>query len=201
MNQEGLPSRMRLNRGTRGVYTFNVLFNGCNYALKLAQEREEGIRYTCMFSMLSAAFAVEAYLNHLGQDRFGKREWKVIGRNMSPEAKLRLLAKLTNYNPDFGRRPCQTFSEIMGYRNRMVHARTETLTFVEGQVYDPTTGPTEPETGWEQATTLETAERFYKDSLELVRQLHEAAGLPEYLLQFGVSGWSEWSGSPVSDGE
>ena len=200
MSQEA-SSRWRLKHGTRGVYTFNVLFNGCNHALKLAQESEQGSRYTCMFSMLSAAFAVEAYLNHLGQDRFGDREWERIERGMNPESKLRVLAKLISYELDFSRRPCQTFAVIFKYRNALAHARTETLTFVDGQVYEPTTGPTEPETGWEQATTLETAERFYKDSLELVRQLHEAAGLPEYLLQFGVSGWSSWASTAVAEDE
>ncbi len=201
MSQEKAPSQWRLTRGTRDVYTFNVLFNGSNHTLRLAQEREEGRFYYCMFSMLSAAFAVEAYLNHLGQDRFGEKEWERIERGMNPESKLRVLAKLINYNLDFGRRPCQTFPEMFNYRNLIVHAETESLTFEEGQVYDSIDGPTEPETKWEQKTTLETAERFYEDAMELVRQLHEAAGLPEDLLQVGVTEWSEWSGSLESEGE
>ena len=198
MNQEEAPSPLRLTQGTRRVYTFKDLLNACFFSLGLAQERKEGSFYNFMFSMLSSAFAVEAYLNHLGQDRFGKKEWGKIERGMSPESKLRVLAKLFNYNLDFGRRPWQTFADMFRYRNAIVHARTETLTFAE-QTYDAGEGPAEPKTKWEQATTTETAERFYKDARELIQQLHAAAGLPGH--QLWSSGLSEWSGSPISEGE
>ena len=46
MNQEETRRMERLAEGTRGVYTFAVLFHGCNHALKLAQEREEGVSIT-----------------------------------------------------------------------------------------------------------------------------------------------------------
>ena len=155
-----------------------------------------------MSSMMSAAFAVEAYLNHLGQDKFGKKEWEKIERGMSPESKLRVFAKLIDYNLDFSRRPCQTFAEIFNYRNLIAHARTESLTFEEGQVYDFIEGPTEPETKWEQKTTLETAERFYEDAWELVRQLHKAAGPSDPDLQLLDSGgWSNWTSTAVAEGE
>ena len=199
MSQEETPRLQRLAEGTRRVYTFKELSNACFFSLQLAQETEAGSFYNLMFSMLGSAFAVEAYLNHLGQDKFGEKEWEKIERSMNPESKLRVLARLIDYNLDFGRRPCQTFADMFKYRNAIAHARTETLTFEEGQEYDPMEGPTVPETKWEQATTLETAERYYEDARELVRQLHEAAGLPEHQLRY--SGSSEWSGSPVSEGE
>ncbi len=198
MNQEEDPSPLRLTQGTRRVYTFKDLSNACFCSLELARESEKGRFYNCMFSMIGAAFAVEAYLNHLGQYKFGQKEWGKIERKMRPESKLRVLAKLINHNLDFSRRPCQTFTDMFRYRNAIAHARTETLTFEE-QTYDPGESPAEPETKWEQATKLETAERFYRDARELVRQLHEAAGLPEH--QLWSSGMSEWSGSPVSEHE
>ena len=198
MNQEGPPSQMRLTQGEREIQTFAVLFNGCKLALELAREKRVWHFYDCMSSMVGAAFALEAYLNHLGQARFGKKEWEKIERGMGAESKLRVLAKLVNYNLNFGRRPCQTFADIFKYRNAIVHARTETLPFEE-QVYVLTEGPAEPKPRWEQATTLDTAERFYKDAWELVRQLHKAAGLSEHDLQFlGSSGWSSVA---VSEGE
>ncbi len=162
-----------------------------------------GYFYDCMFSMVGAAFAVEAYLNHLGQDRFGGKEWgEKMERGMNPESKIRVLAKLIDYNLDFSRRPCQTFAEIFNYRNLIAHARTESLTFEEGQVYDFIEGPTEPETKWEQKTTLETAERFYEDAWELVRQLHKAAGPSDPDLQLLDSGgWSNWTSTAVAEGE
>ena len=203
MSQDETPSRWRVTQGERRVHTFAVLFSGCRHALKSARNRRVGYFYDCMFSMVGAAFAVEAYLNHLGQDRFGEKEWEEkMERGMNTDSKLRVLAKLLEYNLDFGRRPCQTFAEIFNYRNLIAHAGTESLTFEEGQVYDSTEGPTEPETKWEQRTTLETAERFYEDAWELVRQLHKAAGLSEPDLQFlDSSGWSSWTSTGVAEDE
>ena len=174
MSQEE-PTRIKHHvEGTRNVYTFSVLSNASYCSLELAKESEEGQLHNCMFSMLSAAFAVEAYLNHLGQARFGRREWSGIGRSMSINAKLRVLAKLINYDLNFGTRPCQTFSKMFKYRNRMVHAETEILPYEKEQEYVPRKGPADPETWWEQATTLETAERFYRDARCLINQLNEA---------------------------
>ena len=198
MSEEENPSRWRLTQGKREVQTFAVLFKGCRLSLKLARDRRTWHFYDCMSSMVGAAFALEAYLNHLGKGRFGEKEWEKIERGMSAESKLRVLAKQIDYNLDFSRRPCQTFADIFKYRNAIVHARTETLPFEE-QVYDLTEGPAEPKTRWEQATTLDIAERFYEDAWELVRQLHKAAGLSEPDLQFlGSSGWSSVL---VSEGE
>ena len=196
MSREENPSLQQLTEGTRSVYTFKDLSNACFFSLQKARETEEGRFYNLMFSMISAAFSVEAYLNHLGRAKFGEAEWESRERGMSVKCKLRTLSSLINYNADFGRRPCQTFTDMFRYRNAIAHARTETLTFEEEQIYDSLEGPTEPETKWERVTTLRSAKRFYKDARELVRQLHEAAGLPEH--QLWSSGTSEWSGSPVS---
>ncbi len=220
MNQEETTKVKHHVEGTRYVYTFSVLSNASFCSLELAKESEEGQLHNCMFSMLSSAFALEAYLNHLGQDKFGEKEWEKIERGMSVESKLRVLAKLINYDLDFGKRPCQTFRKIMWYRNTMVHAGTEILPYEEVQVYDPVEGPAEPETKWEQATTLETAERFYEDTRAMIDQLNEAnrmyearrlgeeQGLPMSealkwvkLLSWWPSGGSEYCARPVSENE
>ena len=217
MSQEETTKVKHHVEGTRHVYTFSVLSNASFCILELAKKCEEGRMHHCM---LSSAFAIEAYLNHLGQTRFGKKEWEKIERGMSAEAKLRVLAKLINYDLDFGKRPCQTFSRMMWYRNTMVHAGTEILPYEKVQVYDPVEGPAEPETKWEQATTLETAERFYEDTRAMIDQLNEAnrlfeakrlseaRGLPMSealkwvkLLSWWPSGGGEYSARPVSEHE
>ena len=182
MSQDETPKEKRRFKGTRRIYTFGVLLSASDHTLDHAQRKVEGEFYDSMSSMLSSAFALEAYLNHLGAAKFGQKEWERIERGMSTESKLRVLAKIINYNIDFGKRPFQTFMKMLKYRNTIVHARTETLTYDEEQEYGPRERPAHPETWWEQATTLKTAERFYEDARELVRQLHEAAGLPEHQL-------------------
>lgn len=178
MSQEERPEMKYRVKVTRHLYTFNNLLSASYHALDLVQGEEKVEFYKCMFSMLSAAFAVEAYLNHLGQAVFDEGEWSNIQKDINIKAKLRVLAKIIDFKIDFGKRPFQTFDEMVKYRNIIVHAGTETL-YGDEQEYGPREYPVDPETWWEQETTLMKAERFRADARELMRQLHQAAGLPE----------------------
>ena len=194
--EESAPVKLRI-AATRHLFTFNNLLASSYHAVDLVKGEEKSVFYKCMFSMLSAAFAVEAYLNHLGQAKFGKKDWGEIEK-IKVKAKLRVLAKLIDYDVDFGKRPFQTFSDMFKYRNIVVHAGTEILPGEE-QEYGPSEYPVDPETWWEQETTPRKADRFRTDARELIEQLHKAARLPEGELR--SLEMSEYHARPVSEHE
>lgn len=72
--------------------------------------------------MLMAAMTMEAYFNHLGSNLFDC--WDDFSC-LRPEGKLRLILDKIDYSPDFGIRPYQTLTDMIWYRNRIAHGRTE----------------------------------------------------------------------------
>jgi len=71
-----------------GTVTFNTyayLLNGAHSLLRTAQEHSPGSNYCRISAVLFSAFAVEAYLNHIGETRF-RESWVrgcLGGRNLS----------------------------------------------------------------------------------------------------------------------
>ena len=150
MSQQEIPSRWQVTRGRRRVYTFAVLFSGCSHALKSARGEEWGISMTACSAWWVRPLLWKPISTISGRIGLAGRNGGENGTRHESRIQIRVLAKLIDYNLDFSRRPCQTFAEIFNYRNLIAHARTESLTFEEGQVYDFIEGPTEPETKWDK---------------------------------------------------
>lgn len=96
-----------------------------HHFLILAQKSKEGRLYTCKASLVFSAFTLEAFLNSLGPKVYPV--WSEIAR-IGPLEKLKVLAHFLSYELDFGKRPHQTVTELVKFRNSVAHGRDEIIT-------------------------------------------------------------------------
>ncbi len=62
--------RRKVNvQASKTIYTYSYLYFASLEALVQAQNTEVGSFYTCMTAELFSAFCLEAYLNHLGNQK------------------------------------------------------------------------------------------------------------------------------------
>lgn len=98
------------------------------------QKGNKNAAYDAQASLVFLAFTIEAFCNHVG--------WKLVP-NFSDFDKLRVLdklrktAELSGYTMSLGKRPFQTFIEVMCFRDEMAHPKTQKL-ISERQVPRPT---------------------------------------------------------------
>ncbi len=158
----------------RMVLAYSYLQASSWNALEQAKEAETGRFYNCMTAMLHSAFCLEAYLNHLGAKKVTC--WNVLERKLSPGDKLEVLAKTMNFSIDVSQRPFQTFKQIFGFRNALVHARTEYVSVESEQRLGEGERPSKPQADWEKMISLRIAQRFFDDTRAMIVMLHAQAG-------------------------
>lgn len=177
----------------RTVLTHSYLRAASWHALELAETTEEGRLYNCMTAMLFSAFCIEAYLNHLGNQKL--EYWPTLKRRLSPSEKLEVLSSVIGYKVNFGRRPFQTFNEIFGVRNQLVHAESEYLFQEDEQLLAPSESPSKPQAKWEEIMNLKVANRFVEDTRAMLVELHSKSGLEHD--PFWTLGTASWTIKPV----
>ncbi len=162
-------------RGRKTVYTYAFLKRGTEYLLQLAESNQEGRVYTSMMSLVATAFFLEAYLNHLGSKRLPY--WSLVERSLSPKAKLSLLCHNLGINPDFGKRPYQSFKKVFDFRNLMAHGKTETIDGRWRSTFGQGNALLALQTKWERLCRPREAKQMYEDGQKIVEKLHKRAGL------------------------
>lgn len=168
--------------------------------LKQAEEcNGHGEFYWCVATLVFCAFAVEAYLNHVGE-RIMPEEWKAA-KWKRPRKKLDLITERANLVPDFKSRPFGTFTMLFRFRNAMAHGRTVTVRrerIVTG--YDPNRVARNryPSAWWEQQSKLKNAQRAVADVEAMMLAIHSAAGLGP--TPFGFLGTGRRTVTLVRDG-
>src|SRR5262245_8616799 len=158
-------------------YTYSYLLNGAENAIETAREYPTGGNYQFASAILFCAFAIEAHLNHIGEEKL--ECWADIEKKLGPEQKLDLIAELIAFKVDRSRRPFQSIREIFKFRNYFAHGRTESI---ERTIHDesPLRSPVplfDPEI-LEQLNE-EYVGRLYDDTIEMITVLHKAAGFEE----------------------
>ena len=160
---------------TKPTYSYLRGISFHSYELVLQPEEEENKLSNCMISMLFSAFCLEAFFNHLGNEKL--TFWSPSRRNVNPRKKLEVFAKVLGFKPNFGNRPYQTFGEIFNFRNLLVHAKTESI-ILEGDSLLSLGVPTIPPTKWEQQISPENAKKFLDDTKTIIYDLCTRSGLP-----------------------
>jgi hypothetical protein len=126
-----------------------------------------------MSVILFSAFCLEAYLNHIGS--FNVQDWDEV-KMEEPKVKIKSICDHIEYPLDLGRRPFQSFTHIMKYRNLMVHAKSEFLQATRKEKIDFRSEIPEMELAdWEKITTLDYAEKYFEDTGLMIMALHKAA--------------------------
>lgn len=139
------------------------------------QQEPKGSTHQFRASLVFAAFALEAYLNWLGQRQVPN--WKYLDR-LSPREKIEVNASHLGVKVDFGKRPWSIVTELFGFRNKLAHGKPEIL---EEATIEPLDDNLDKKLGillstkWEQFCTEHHAIRALEDVEAIATQLHTAA--------------------------
>ncbi len=155
----------------REIFPHAYFLNASWDALEKGKRFKEGSSYSFLASMLFTAFALEAYLFEVGEEKLFD-DWKAIEYGKSPGEKLQLLCDSGKYQLDLSKRPFQTFTEIFKFRNHAVHAKPEKI---EKDIVDldERGRPKLPKSKWLEKCNLQNATRYYEDTDKMVITLHQ----------------------------
>ncbi len=147
----------------RHVYPHFDLNIACNIALKEAIQKKESWEsfHFSMTSMLFCSFTLEAYINHVGISKI--KYWPKIKEKLSIESKLEILADKFNFSFNKSCRPFQTLTNIVQFRNLMVHAQSYTI--IDKTIKND---PQQPKSKWEKMVTIKNAGLFKKDTEKIL---------------------------------
>ena len=147
-------------------------------ALELAKEGEGYLIYNLITAQVMCSFTLEAAVNYLGQKLI--ENWQIIERGLSVKQKIILIAEFSGFDVDFGSEPFQYLTEMVRFRNDIVHARPSS-TFsndIQDHQIDSDGFPkvsTIPalQTKWEQYCNIGIAEKWLKAVKDICSYLSE----------------------------
>lgn len=166
----------KIESGEITFNTFCYMYTGAKQMFKQANECEQGKLYYIISSITYCAFTLEAYFNHLGNER--NSEWHAIERKISKIEKFKLFCNSLGIEFDLSKRPYKTMVDVFSYRDKMAHGKTTTDVInesVEGDVDDLNSFAVGPD--WFLYSTIENAEVAIFDTKNIVTELHKAAGI------------------------
>jgi hypothetical protein len=173
----------------RTIHMYAELWHASSCVLKAGQREPVGSAWQFLSSALLTAFAVEAYLNHVGPQIVAC--WESLER-LPPLSKFDLLCELMRVEFKKGERPRQTIEALFEFRNTMAHGRTEVLTPEAkrrdiNDRLDSYLGE-RPSAHWQRLIqTDDFAVRAREDVEEILTKVHAARPDPkEWLFSFGM---------------
>ena len=155
--------------GQTEIKTFAYLHESAALMLEQAKSIEDGQFYYCMNANLLDAFCFEAYLNHIGVEIV--LNWDRIERKLNPIDKLSLIALFKNIPINLKRRPFQTISTILKFRNILVHGKSETIAINEIQKLGSNENIRQPKSWWQRQCNIKSSERYFEDTEAAIRHI------------------------------
>lgn len=169
---------------------FAELAHASGVLLDTAKGLKDGYFYQWMSSILVSAFALEGFLNLIGQRLFPC--WKRLERRLSPIAKLELIAHAAQAPLDHNARPYQTIGKLFKFRNDLAHPKPQRLrpkpSREQGDL--ESIRRNYPRVPWEAECSAEFAQRVREDVAAVSQALCKAAGLEAYELPKGVDSYT-----------
>lgn len=171
----------------RRVITYGLIWHASKVQLRLAKEDRRGSILKYMASLTFTAFALEAFLNEVGPEKFGC--WPKL-ETLGPIAKLSLLSEKLGVNADYGTSPYGAAKELFKFRNSIAHGKRESTTQHQEIVgtdydFDSDLGKLlEPE--WWLNCNEKNTVRIRTDVEKIIRQLHELAEIEEPVFSMGM---------------
>ena len=149
--------------------TYVYCWNAAHRSLEKARENKPGALYFKMMAGVFAAFTVEGYLNHLGQERVGV--WKNLERKLGPQEKLLLLRDMLHLSVDISSRPFQTLHDMVRLRDALAHGKTLTMK-IDCVIDNPAEEESRyPQPTWKKLCSIESVERMVEDAEQIIRYL------------------------------
>ena len=163
----------------RQVRTYAEMWHTSRCLLKKGQDERLGSKHQFMASLVFTAFALEAYLNHVGAKLF--KSWNDLER-LGPKEKLNVIAERVGLDTDHGTRPWQVMKDLFGFRNDIAHGKTTQIVTREEvpfHKYKEESVPVFAATKWEKYCTQRNAERAREDVEAIVHAIHSASGIQD----------------------
>ncbi len=172
----------------RTVRTYAELWLTSNCLLMRGQENKEASFHQYMASLVFTAFALEAYLNHIGAKIF--KCWTDLER-LSPKEKINVIAEHLDVQVDYGKRPWQIMKKLFGFRNDIAHGKSvkvkseEVILLINHKNEDLHKFVL---TSWEKFCTERNAVKAREDVENIIETIHKASGIKgEYPFLFGMN--------------
>lgn len=160
----------------RSVHTYITMWWASGHFLEKGSREEKGSKYQYMASLVFTAFALEAYLNHVGGKLFAC--WDDLERPLNPRKKLSLIAERLGVVVKYGERPWQVIKHLFDFRNDIAHGKSVTLEeerivpfydFTDEQMHQRI------QTKWEKYCTKQNSKKAREDVEKIVEAIHKAA--------------------------
>ena len=166
----------------RPVHTYAELWHASWCVFDKGQQNKEGSNWQFLSSLLLNAFALEAYLNHIGPSHI--KDWNKLERKPVRKKLLRLSEILgVKHGTKDNERPLLTITQLFEFRNSLAHGRSTVLTEkIEHEAPDGFKSVHElfnaqPKTDWESLIQDSTFSELARTDVEIViRVLHATRG-------------------------
>ena len=125
-------SERKKTRVTGVTHHHRLIWSAASRLISEADELPQHKWYGYLAGLLLSSFAFEGLLNYIGEELYPKiwadpRATFGLRPYRGTAGKLRFLAEQLAVPIDRSRRPYQSFSELVEFRNQMVHVRHETI--------------------------------------------------------------------------
>lgn len=157
--------------------TRSELWFGSEILLNRAKAEPQGAYWVAMASAVMTAFALEAYLNHIGAKIF--TTWDVL-EALSPSGKMDVVCEKLRLSFPRGKRPRQSVEKLFRFQNQLAHGKstilkTADVTHDVESFLDPIKN-TRPLAGWEEfCDDIANIQRVREDVEKFIRKIHETA--------------------------
>jgi hypothetical protein len=163
----------------RDVRVHGELWHTSGVLLKHGQQQPAGSTHQFRAGLVFTAFALEAYLNWLGQNQVPN--WKDFERR-TPRHKTEIVASQLGIKVDYEKRPWNIVTDLFGFRNTIAHGKPEVL---KQATIEPVDADLDKKLGivlsteWEQFCTEANAIRAREDVRAIAEGLHSAAAFDQ----------------------
>jgi len=170
----------------RKVITYADFWRTAEVLLEKAQTEPRGSYYLILGSLTFSAFALEAFLNHVGESVF--ESWSDL-ESINPRAQVNVICERIGIKPSWGAQPWQIVPEIIGFRNKIAHGKNAMLKF-EAVVPQDQYEEVRRQfliADWQKYATEQNAVRVRVTLKELFELLHKTAAIEDdYLFHHGA---------------
>ena len=162
--------------GETRLFTYTFFHVGARAALTSAESGEEGQAYHLLNALILSSFLVEAYCNHLGEQR-GYAQWNDKKDRTSIWSKYKLLRRKVGLRASSIEESYPEVAAAINFRNEMAHGRTETHKFsaeTEDMIW-----PHQQQfpVGWQTSLTTPNVRACFDACRAMIYELHKEAGL------------------------
>lgn len=170
----------------RKQITYSDHWNAARIYLREGKENKRFSYFKFLSSILFVSFALEAFLNHVGEEVFAC--WDELEK-LSPKSKMAILCEKLGIQLDYGALPWQIIPEIVGIRNKIAHGKNSLLkktVITDHDTYDEVFQEYLV-ADWQKYATKNNAERALREMEKVFRVIFNKAKLKDdYLFNFGA---------------